>query len=429
MRRRLVGVFAAVTAMIAIAFLVPLALFVRDVARERALDDAEGDASALFPVLAVTGDPDALAVAVSRTPAGSAGRLSVFLADGAVAGAPVPVDDRVRAALSEGRAWTGAVPGGEAVVSPVVRADGTVAVVRVFVPDAEISEGVVRAWATLAAVGVALVTGSVLLADRLARSVTSPVVALADASHRLGQGELSTRVVPAGPAEIRDVGTAFNTLAERVDELLHAEREDVADLAHRLRTPLTALRLQVEQVGDVDVRAQLAESADDLGRSLDEVIVTARRRSRSAIVAMCDAVTVVRERTAYWSALADEQQRPTSVALADRPLPVRVDAHDLGAAVDVLLENVFAHTADGTAYDVDLRLVDRWVVLSVADAGPGFGGEDVVRRGVSAGSTGLGLDIARRTAEGAGGAFEIGASERGGALVRVRLPLAVHSPA
>ncbi len=77
-RQRLVLVFAAVTSMVAIAFVVPLCVLVRDVARERALDGADRDASALFPVLAVTDDADALAVAVSRTPAGSNGRLRIY---------------------------------------------------------------------------------------------------------------------------------------------------------------------------------------------------------------------------------------------------------------------------------------------------------------------------------------------------------------
>ncbi len=427
MRRRLGVVFAAVTAMVAIAFVVPLALFVRDVAHERAIADADGDASALFPVLAVTDNAEALAVAISRTPAGSAGRLTVYLASGVVAGADVSPDDRVRSALVEGRAWSGVVDGGEAVVSPVVRADGAVAVVRVFVPDAALRDGVTSAWLTLIAVGIALVIGSVLLADRLARSITRPVIALAGASHRLGSGDLSTRVEPAGPPEIAEVGAAFNTLAQRVDELLRAEREDVADLAHRLRTPLTALRLQVEQVTDAHVRGQLGDSADELGASLDAVITQARRRSRDALPRTADFCTVVRERAAYWGALADEQNRAPSLVLADRPLVVRAGADDLAAAVDVLLENVFAHTPDATTYAVEVREVDRCAVLTITDAGEGFVDGDVVARGASTRSTGLGLDIARRTAVAAGGSFDVGRAPAGGAMVQLRMPLVGQS--
>ncbi len=416
------AVFAAVTTMVAIAFVVPLGLFVRDVARERAIADADADAAALFPVLAVSEDADALAVAISRTPAGGAGRLTLYLPDGRRVGAPVPADEHVVAAQDVARAWSGEVADGVAVVAPVVRTDGSVAVVRVFVPDADLRDGVTASWVVLGAVGVALVVGSVLLADRLAGSLTRPVTALAAAAHRLGAGDLTTRVAPEGPHEVADVGSAFNTLAERVEQLLHAEREDVADLAHRLRTPLAALRLQIEQVAEPDVRRTLGESADDLGRALDSVIVEARRRSRDALPAVCDLGVLAGGRAAFWAALADEQERPTTVTIEDRPMPVRVRPDELEAALDVVLENVFSHTADATPYSVRVWREDSWVICVVADAGAGFRHEPL--RGRSDSSTGLGLDIARRTVTGAGGVFEVGASAGGGAEVTMRLPVA-----
>lgn len=423
MRRRLVVVFAAVTAMVAIAFVVPLGLLVRDVARERAIDDATRDASALFPVLAVTDDAQALAVAISRTGSGAVGgRLTVYLPDGTVVGDQAPASDRVEEALAQGRAWTGDVAGGAEVVAPVVRAAGDVAVVRVFVPAEELDEGVRTAWLALAGVGVALVAGSVLLADRLARTVTRPVVELADASHRLGEGDLTVRVVPDGPAEVAEVGAAFNTLAARIDGLLHAEREDVADLAHRLRTPLAALRLQLDQVQDPVVRGQLAASADDLARSLDRVIEQARRRSRGGRPA-ADLTAVVAERAAFWAALAEDQGRVAGLELPSGSTPVPVDPEDLAATLDVLIENVHAHTPDGVAYRIALRREADAAVLVVEDAGPGFADAAVAARGASSGSTGLGLDIARRTVEEAGGSFAIGASVAGGAAVRLTIPI------
>lgn len=423
MRRRLALVFAAVTTMVAVAFIVPLSIFVRDVARERAIDDANRDASALFPILAATDSVDVLGVAISRTPAGTAGRLSVYLAADITIGAAIAPDDRVLAALREARAWSGAVSGGEAIVAPVVRADGSTAAVRVFVPNAMLREGVWSAWVTLTAVGAALVIGSVLLADRFARSVTGPMSELATAAHHLGRGELSARVTPAGPPEIVEVGAAFNVLAQRVVDLLHAEREDVADLAHRLRTPLTALRLQIEQVDDAAVRAQLAESADDLGRSLDSVIFQARRRSRDDLAPSCDLRVIVAERAAFWGALAEEQHRDASLVLPDGAMLVALATDEVAAVLDVLLENVFAHTPDATAYSVDVRTDGRRAVLTIADVGPGFAHGDVVSRGASAGSTGLGLDIARRTVIGAGGSFSVARPADGGAQVQLTLPL------
>ena len=419
-------VFAAVTSMVAIAFVVPLCVLVRDVARERALESADRDASALFPVLALTDDPDALAIAVSRTPAGSEGRLRVYVGDSQVAGDPVAPDEHVRTALREGRAWTGTMPGGAAVVAPVVRADASIVVVQVFVHGAALHEGVHAAWLTLGAVAVALVIGSVLLADRLARSITEPVSALASASHRLGLGDLAVRVDPSGPPEVADVGAAFNTLAERVDQLLHAEREDVADLAHRLRTPLTALCLQIEQVDDHQVRALLADSAAELGRSLDGVITQARRRTRDALPRTADLVAVVAGRAAFWQVLADEQGRPTTVVLAPGPLFVGVADDELAAALDVLLENVFAHTPDGSGYAVDVHRAAAWASVTITDQGPGLA-VAMVERGASSGSTGLGLDIARRTAEGSGGELRLHPGPVGGLAVELTFPLVGQS--
>jgi signal transduction histidine kinase len=421
MRRRLVAVFVAVTAMVVVAFVVPLSVFVREVARERAVADADADVAALFPVLAVTDDPAGVAVAISRTPAGARGRLSVYLADGRRVGAPVAADAPVIDAQRDARAATVAVAGGVAVVRPVVRADGSVTVVRAFVPREELHDGVLASWVVLGAVGIALVVVSVALADRLAASLTRPVEALAGAAHRLGAGDLTARVTPAGPAELAEVGGAFNTLAGRVEELVHAEREDVADLAHRLRTPLAALRLQIDQVADPGVRRTLGDSADDLGRALDAVIVEARRRSRDDVAAACDLGQIARARAAFWSALAEEQERPTTVEIDAGPLPVRLRADELEAALDVLLEIVFSHTDEATPYALRVRAAGGVATCVVSDAGPGF--RHLPARGESAASTGLGLDIARRAALGAGGTFAIGSGPDGGAEVRLTFPL------
>ena len=76
----------------------------------------------------------------------------------------------------------------------------------------------------------------------------------------MSEGNLEARVEPSEPEEIRDVGEAFNQLANRLDQLLMEERESVADLSHRLRTPMASLRLQVEKVGDKEDRVQVYRS-------------------------------------------------------------------------------------------------------------------------------------------------------------------------
>jgi signal transduction histidine kinase len=125
---------------------------------------------------------------------------------------------------------------------------------------------------------------------------------------------------------------------------------------------------------------------------------------------------VVGERVRFWSVLAEEEGRPVSLEVVDGPLPVRVTARDLGAALDALLGNVFAHTPEGTGFGVVVRPRDGGgAEVVVADAGPGLAAvEAAVRRGHSGGgSTGLGLDIARRTAEASGGGFRVASSPAG----------------
>ena len=264
---------------------------------------------------------------------------------------------------------------------------------------------------------------SALVADRLARSLVRPLADLAQASDRLAEGDLTARAAPAGPREVQRVGTALNGLAARIGQLLTLEREYSADLSHRLRTPLTALRIDAEAVTDPESRGRICEDVDALEGAVNEIIRELRRPVREGLWVTCDAAAVVRERAQFWSALADEQQRPMTIRTAPGPLPVRVGSEDLAAAVDVLLDNVFAHTPDGAAFAVELvARPTGGASLSVDDAGPALHSPFPPSRGTSTdGSTGLGLDIARRTAATSGGGLTLESGPLGGARVRLEL--------
>jgi signal transduction histidine kinase len=266
---------------------------------------------------------------------------------------------------------------------------------------------------------------SLAIADRLARSITSPITELAHAAERLGRGEIETRVHPDGPDEVREVGAALNRLAARIEELLAREREVVADLSHRLRTPITALRLDADGLVDEEERGRLGADVDDLTRHVDALIREARAPVRGGVEARCDARAVVEDRVAFWRALAEDQGRDVDLALPATAVDVRASAADLEAALDALLGNVIAHTPEATGFSVSLQpAIDGGGVLVVADEGPGFAdGDAALGRGESlAGSTGLGLDIARRTAVASGGDIRLGRSAiGGGACVTMRL--------
>jgi signal transduction histidine kinase len=170
-------------------------------------------------------------------------------------------------------------------------------------------------------------------------------------------------------------------------------------------------------------RDRLTADVDDLDRQVGALIRDARRPAGADAVAACDATEVVRERVEFWQALAEDQGRHVGLDLPTAPCPVRAAQPDLEAALDALLGNVLAHTPDGVRFDVSLApATGGGGVLIVNDEGPGLPDAAVVTRGRSgAGSTGLGLDIARRTAEASGGSLVAGASLSGGACVTLRL--------
>ena len=276
----------------------------------------------------------------------------------------------------------------------------------------------------LAGVALLLIAASVAVTDRLARSVTRPAADLARTSRDLAGGDTSARAVVAGPPEIAAVAESLNLLADRIDELLTAERERVADLSHRLRTPLTALRLDAEGHG----AAALVEDVDRLEAEVTELIRAARRPLHETMTVRCDLARVTADRASFWGALADDDgRRWTSTVEPDGPHPVRLSPADAEAAVDVLLGNVFAHTPEGAPYALSVTAADGRVRLVVEDGGPGIADSHLVLdRGASTGgSTGLGLDIAAAAARAAGGELRVDTSETlGGARVVLDLPRA-----
>jgi len=423
MRLRIVMLVVAASSLVLVSFLVPLALVLRTLAADRAVSSATDVAQWMAP-LAVTLRAENLRLAVTQANAqNTATPVTVFLPGGTEMGAPAPRSAAVRLAALQRRSFTTSTPDGVEVLVAVQGLPAGTAVVRTFVPDAQLRHGVTRAWLLLGGVGLGLLVLSVAVADQLARSLVRPLAGVARASDRLAAGDLSARAEVAGPPEVRRAGAGLNRLARGIGELLVHERETVADLSHRLRTPMTALRIDAESLRDDAERAQLLAGLYTMERTIDEVIREARRPARVGPGHRCDATEVVAERAAFWLPLAEDTERAMTVELADGELPVRVSAEDLGACMDILLENVFAHTPDGAALAIRLsRRAGGGAWLVVADDGPGFPGADATERGRSSGgSTGLGLDIARRIAESSGGTMTIGRSVSGGGSVTVGL--------
>ncbi|HUV47812.1 MAG TPA: HAMP domain-containing sensor histidine kinase [Actinomycetes bacterium] len=405
MRRRLLLTVAATSILILLAFLVPLAVLVGSVAESRATSTAVLRVQSLVPVVGEA-PPRSVALAVDLVNADDGPSVTVFLPGQEQVGEPAPLSDAVALART-GRTVVVDTEEGREVAVPILGLKDGTAVIRVLIGEEELSAGVLRARLALLALAAVLLLLAVAIGDTLARSFIRPIEAVAQTAGRLASGDLDARVTPAGPPETQSVAVALNRLAARIVDLLHAEREAVADLSHRLRTPVTALRLDVEALPPGEERDRLVNDVGSLTRSIDAVITEARRPIREGVDARCDAASVVRARVEFWSALADDEGRRVDTTLPTDPVLVASTATDLAASVDALLGNVFAHTPSGTAFSVSLTQSRDWVALVVTDEGPGWRLAHPERRGHSSvGSTGLGLDIAARTAQASGGSLE-----------------------
>ncbi|WP_026929534.1 HAMP domain-containing sensor histidine kinase [Glycomyces tenuis] len=420
MRARLTLLVAATAALLLLAFSVPMAILLRNTTAERTIDIAEQEAQDLIPLIA-SSEKAAVESYVANMNASREYPVTVFWPDGTLIGDEAPRSDAVELAAMGG-SLTAEAPGGREILFSVQgRPEGT-AVIRVYVADGQLTAGLGRSLLLLGAIAVVLLGVGLLLASRLARVLLVPLADMAAVSNRLAGGDLEARAAVDGPPEVRNVGTALNTLADRIRDLLEAERERVADLSHRLRTPLTVLRLEAEALANPAERETVDEAVGEVERAVNAAIRDARNPGPSG--AVCDAAAVVAERVEFWSALAEDTARECRVHLAPGPLQVRLSGEELAAAMDSLLANVFAHTPDGTAFEV--RLSPRHgggAVVDVVDEGPGLSDPAVFERGRSeGGSTGLGLDIARRAAAASGGQIFFGQGPGGvGALIRLEL--------
>jgi signal transduction histidine kinase len=414
--RRLVLFGLLVCAAAVVALVVPLVVAARDTARATAVE--AGQARAQETAVLLAGSPaDALTGLLPAAPDGP-GALSVLLPDGEGLGAPTgPGTDAAVAAARAGRSVSIAVGADVVVATPAQGPDG-VSVVLVRLDASDLRAGLAGSFAALAAAGAVLLGAAAVTAVLLARRTTAPLTQVAEVAHELADGRLEARAEPSGVPEVADVGVALNRLAGRVQQLLDEERQSSADLAHRLRTPLTALAIDLDGVDDASVRERLRDDLHAVQASVDEIIHSRRLPEREGLQARCDAVEVVSARTAFWAVLAEDQQRPLDLRLAEGPLWVRLPRHDLEAAVDVALQNVFEHTPEGTALGVEVApLPGGGARLVVEDGGPGWQVEPAGRTG----TTGLGLDIAERSARAAGGRLRRETASSGGARVVLEL--------
>ena len=440
MRKRILLLTLSTTFLVVLAFVIPLAVLVRSETSQRASVDLQNQAQFTAFSIRTTSTTTTIADYIADADATHDTSTLVIWMGQRIGSLPPGVE------VEDLTANPGAVPtaaqdnpggppngpgsgprkvaGGQlAVAFNRERETNAQAVTQVFVyaSNGSLSDGANGWFALLGGASAFLLLLTAVAAVVVSRRISAPLTATAEAAHRLSAGDIEARAPTTGPREVADVGEALNRLAGRIDELIDEERETVADLSHRMRTPLTALRLDADTLRDPDEAERIGEHTATLERTLTAVIRSARRAEREGLVPSCDATAVVAERTEFWSPLAEDQGRQVDVELPPRPVTVRAAAADLAAAVDALVENVLAHTPEGTDFRVDLTATTTGADLVVSDRGPGIPPGAGVRGRSDRGSTGLGLSIAARCAENSGGSFAVEHPDGGGGVVRLVL--------
>lgn len=255
--------------------------------------------------------------------------------------------------------------------------------------------------------------------------ISKPLRALTKAAHAYRPGSAANIVEESGPGDVRAVIAAFNGMSVRVGGMLEEKDRMLGAIGHDLRTPLAALRVRIESVEDDADRARMAETIDEMNRTLEDILSLARlgRPSEPAtpvdLAALVDAVVEdFRDLGAEVSFEETERQR---VLL--RPTLMR-------RAIRNLIENAIKYAGGA---EVRLLTDVARVRIEVADRGPGIPPEQIAAvfqpftrletsRNRETGGIGLGLALAQAIVGDAGGEITLRNREGGGLVATITLP-------
>jgi signal transduction histidine kinase len=308
--------------------------------------------------------------------------------------------------------------------------------VRIVYPTATLDERVRDVWMQLGLLCLGVLAAVALVGVLVARGVTRPLRNLEHASDRLGRGDLETRLDETdGPEELRSVAATFNRMAGQLRDLIESQSQFVGNASHQLRTPLTALRLRLENLeagaGDDDrvaIRAIAAE-VTRMSQLIDGLLLLASDPARRDSVEPVDIAAVARDRVAGWNDVAREQDVDIVLQGAESAWASALpDAAE--QVLDNLIDNALNVSPPHSAIEVIVERDEWQVAIRVLDRGPGLDAEARAHAfdrfwrapNASPGGTGLGLAIVRQLAEASGGTCRLAARDGGGLSAEVTLP-------
>ena len=408
MRRRALGAIVAVAAAAVVLFALPLGFAVERIYRDDELTKLERAATSATLEVDLTpgpGDPVDL----------SSGDVELAFYDRSgrrVAGrGPARADAAARTVLRTGDVTDSVQADQLAVTVPVSSGERIRGALRAARDRSALDSRVRRARLLLAALAAAVVAASAGAAMLLARRLALPLERLAASATRLGHGDFSVRSERSGVGEVDAVGTALDVTAERLHDLLGRERAFSADAAHQLRTPLAALRLELEAEAlehpDADTAsARALPQVDRLEQTIEALLAVARDspRPREAL----DVAALFDELDRAWRGPLAALGRPLRVH-AGQDLPVvQADRMVIREVLDVLCDNALRHGAG--AVDVRVRGTGGGLAIEVEDEGQGVTGDPetaFARRDTRSGGHGIGLALARALATAEGGRLQL----------------------
>ena len=451
MSRRILFMLLGFTALVLAGAVVPLTLSTIGQVRNSFIQDtqamANADASLAQPRLALRKPAAARPVdfpllSVFKQVEQADNGLVIYLTGGRVLDAkgqmPAGQWRQLAAHVAEtGQAFTGTM-GSQAIAAvPVFNAGrlvetvlGTVILVR---PTAPLDREIAAIWVLFGTICVVAMIGAALLAFGLARWVSRPLKGLDAAARRLADGDLEIRAkVESGPPELRRLGTTFNTMAGRLEALVHGNRAVIADVSHQLRTPLAALRLRLDLLADdtdPETGHELAGALDELARLsrlVDGLLTVARAENVVPVPMTVDVAEVAGERVVAWHPVADDRSIILATSSA-KPVLAWIGEGHLEQILDNLIANALDALSPGHMVRLTTTATPTGARITVSDNGPGMSAEDRERAFLrfttsSPNGTGLGLAIVHRLTISNGGTVRLDETPGGGLTVTLDLP-------
>ncbi|MDF3141447.1 MULTISPECIES: HAMP domain-containing sensor histidine kinase [unclassified Streptomyces] len=318
------------------------------------------------------------------------------------------------------------------------------AAVRIVYSTSDMTRRLWQIWGFRAGLAVLVLAAAAAIGAYAARRITAPLRELNAMASKFSDGDLTARSPVTGPPETQTLARTLNQGAERLDTLVASQRIFVADASHQLRTPLTALRLSLDNIADgVDdefVREDVEQATAEvvrMSRLVNGLLVLARAEAKVTAAEPLPLRDIVDERLTVWRPAADE--RGVTIALrgsADGRLLVLTSPGHLDQVLDNVLSNALEVSPDGGTITVRVEPRGDEVILSVDDEGPGMSDAEKSRafdrfwRGqglTGKAGSGLGLAVVKQLVTDDGGTVALGDAPGGGLSVRISLRASTRS--